>query len=608
MQEGLDVEVVGLGRLGVGLVVDRDVEVDVLRVLAEHPGQAAFDDVGDLVGEGGVVGHHRRISRRQQQRVPVGVLKALAGERGAPRSGAQHETAGHLVGCRPEAVAGALEAEHRIEDVDRDHRLVVGRVRRADGGERRGGAGLVDALVQDLALRALLVGQHELGVDRGVELAVAVVDLQGGEPRVHAEGAGLVRDDRHDATAHAVLAGLAQQLLEHPYGRHRGGHLLVARAGLERLIDLARGQVQRLGLGATLRQEAAEGGAPVEQVADLRGFRSRVVVRRKVGVLLELGVADRNPHEVAEVFEVLQRELLHLVGGVAALEVRAERVALDGLGQDHCGLALVFSRRTVGGVDLAVVVAAALEVPDLAVAHVGDQRLGARIAAEEVLAHVGAVIGLVGLEVPVGGAVHQVHQRAAGVGVQQGVPLAAPDHLDDVPARPAEERLEFLDDLAVAADRSVEALQVAVDDEGQVVQRLVGRHLDQPAALRLVHLAVAEEGPHVLVGGVLDTAIVQVVVDPRLVDGVHRPQPHRYRRELPEVRHQTGVRVGRQAAAGVAVLLAEAVEFVGGQPSLQEGPRVDTGGGVALDEHLIAAAGVGLAAEEVVEADLVERR
>ena len=111
-----------------------------------------------------------------------------------------------------------------------------------------------------------------------------------------------------------------------------------------------------------------------------------------------------------------------------------------------------------------------------------------------------------------------------------------------------------------------------------------------------------------LVGGVLDAAVVQVVVEPGLVDGVHRAKAHRHRRELPEIGHQPRVRVGRQPAAGMAVLLAEAVEPVGGQPAFQEGARVNARGRVALDEHLVAAAGMRLAAEEVVEADLIERR
>ena len=125
--------------------------------------------------------------------------------------------------------------------------------------------------------------------------------------------------------------------------------------------------------------------------------------------------------------------------------------------------------------------------------------------------------------------------------------------------------------------------------------------------LGLAHLAVAEERPHLLVGGVLDAAVVEVAVEARLVDRVEGGQAHRHRRELPEVRHQPRVRVGRQALAGTVLdLLAEAVELVLGEPALEVGPGVDAGGGVALDVDLVTAAGVVLAAEEVVEADLVE--
>jgi hypothetical protein len=142
-----------------------------------------------------------------------------------------------------------------------------------------------------------------------------------------------------------------------------------------------------------------------------------VVVGRQVGVLVELRVADRNPHGVPEPLKVFQRKLFHLVGGVAALEVRTQRVALDGLGQDHRRLALVVDGGAVGRIHLAVVVATTLEIPDLGIGHVLHERLGARVATEEVVAHVGAVVGLVRLVVAVGGGVHQVHQRAVPVGV-----------------------------------------------------------------------------------------------------------------------------------------------------------------------------------------------
>ena len=68
------------------------------------------------------------------------------------------------------------------------------------------------------------------------------------------------------------------------------------------------------------------------------------------------------------------------------------------------------------------------------------------------------------------------------------------------------------------------------------------------------------------------------------------------------------MRVGREAVARAGLLLAERVEVVLGQASLDEGAGVDAGGRVALEVDLVAAAGVVLAAEEVVEAHLVQRR
>jgi hypothetical protein len=52
--------------------------------------------------------------------------------------------------------------------------------------------------------------------------------------------------------------------------------------------------------------------------------------------------------------------------------------------------------------------------------------------------------------------------------------------------------------------------------------------------------------------------------------------------------------------------LTEPVELVGREAALEEGACVGAGGGVTLDEDLVAAARVVLPTEEVVEADLVE--
>ena len=331
-----------------------------------------------------------------------------------------------------------------------------------------------------------------------------------------------------------------------------------------------------------------------------------MVVRRQLR--LQGLVRDRQVEPVAELLELVLGQLLHLVGGVAGLEVLAQRPALDRVGQDHRRLADVLAGGLERGVHLAVVVPAAGQVADLVVRQVLDHLAQPRVAAEEVLADVRPRLDAVGLELPVGGGVHLVDQHAVGVLGQDRVPVAAPDDLDHVPAGAAEERLQLLDDLAVAAHRAVEPLQVAVDDEGEVVQLLARGQADGAEGLGLVHLAVAEEGPDVRARGVVQLAGEQVAVEPGLVDGVQRAQAHGHGGELPEVGHQPRVRVGRQPAAAGRPLLAEPVQLLLRQPPLEERPRVDAGRGVPLEEHLVARLAVVLAPEEVVEPDLVERR
>src|SRR5690606_34327739 len=96
-----------------------------------------------------------------------------------------------------------------------------------------------------------------------------------------------------------------------------------------------------------------------------------------------------------------------------------------------------------------------------------------------------------------------------------------------------------------------------------------------------------------------------------LVDRLGRAEAHRDGRVLPEVRHPARVRVGREAAAlaggRVGVLLTEPVEVLLGEPALEVGACVVPGGGVPLEEDVVAAARVLLAAEEVVHAHLVQR-
>ena len=453
----------------------------------------------------------------------VHVLGALTCQGGAPGGCADDESLAHLVAGCPEGVTGALESEHRVEQVDRHHRHALGGVGRtgSDEGSRR--ACLVDAGVQDLAVPGLAVAEHELVVHRGVVLAVRVVDLDRREERVHAEGTGLVRDDRDDVRGEVLVA---HEILEQTHESHGGGDFLLARSTLDTVEGLLLRDWQRGELQATLRHETTQSTTTLHEVLDALIVGARVEVRGAVRVGLQDLVGDRDLETVTELLEVFEGQLLHLVGRVAAREVGSEVVALDGAGEHHGRSSPELGGGLVGVVDLAIVVATATQRPNLFVGPVLDHLGGARITTEEVLTDIGAVVGLKGLVVAVTSVVHDVDKSAVAVSLQQRIPARSPDDLDDVPAGTAEDGLQLLDDLAVATYWAVQTLKVAVDDEGEVVEFLIGGNLQEATRLRLVHLAVAEEGPDVLVGAVLDTTVGEVLVHGRLVDGVHRPQTH----------------------------------------------------------------------------------
>ena len=281
------------------LVVERQVVEDVLPVHV-HAMEAFANDGRDLVGERRVVGADVRNRGGQHVAVAVLVLEALAVEGGAAGGGTEHEAAAAGVAERPGEVAGALEAEHRVEDVERDHGLAVGRVAGARGGERGHRAGLGDALLEELAVLLLAVGEEQLRVHRLVLLAAGGVDADLREQHLHAEGARLVGDDRHDALA---PLGVAHQVAEQLGERHRGrDRLLLPGARGELVEHLGGGSRQRLRPHHALGHAPAERAAALEQVAHLVALGPRMIVGR----IVELGVRDRQLDPIAEGLELLE--------------------------------------------------------------------------------------------------------------------------------------------------------------------------------------------------------------------------------------------------------------------------------------------------------------
>src|SRR6202000_711281 len=116
------------------------------------------------------------------------------------------------------------------------------------------------------------------------------------------------------------------------------------------------------------------------------------------------------------------------------------------------------------------------------------------------LARVRAALALEILILAVHAFFHDPLQEAFLVARQKRVPSPAPQDLDDIPPRSEERGFEFLDDLAVAAHRSVEPLQIAIDDKNEIVEFLAYRHGERAHGFGFVHLAIAQERPYLAVG------------------------------------------------------------------------------------------------------------
>ena len=546
--------------------------------------------VGLAVGDGG----------RHQMAAAVLVLQALAAQGGAPRCGPQQKAPRPLVGRRPDGVAHALEAEHRVINIEGQHGQAVHAV--AGGRCRPTGdrPGFADAFFQNLAVGGFAVAQHRADVFGRVALAHAAVNAHLLEQVGHAESARLVGHDGHDARAQGAVF---EQAAQHAHKGHGGAHLFAV--GLQRKLPVGAqsGHGQAVATCLALGQAAAQLGAVLAQVTHL----GAVVGGFVKGQALDLLVAQRQVKAVAVVDQVLLVELLLAVRGHLALARAAHAKAFFGVRQDHRGLATVRGRRRIRRVDLHDVVPAALESVNLLVGHALRQPRQLFVLAKEVVAVVAPVLGGKGLHLAIDRVGKSAQQSARGVACQQAVPVAAPDQLDDVPARTGKQLFQFVDDAAIAPHRAVQSLQIAVHHPHQVVE-FFSRGQGQGAhAFGLVHLAVAKHAPHLAGAAVLQLAVCQVTHEAGVVNRADRPQAHRAGGELPKVGHQPRVRVARQAASAAVRcgdFLAVVHQVLLAQAPFQKSAGIHPGGAVRLEEHQVALVLLGARMEEVVKPGL----
>ena len=264
-------------------------------------------------------------------------------------------------------------------------------------------------------------------------------------------------------------------------------------------------------------------------------------------------------------------------------------------------------RRLVSRINFARIVAAQPQPPQRLIWQRFHKLQQPRIAAKEMLAHVRARRNHELLVFAVYQLAHALDEQTLGVTLKYRVPLAAPEHFDDVPACAPKRRLQLLNDLAVAAHRSIKALQVAIHDKNQIVQLLTRSQRDRAKRLGFVRFAVAEERPNFRVRAGLQAAIFQIPVVARLINGHQRAEAHGHRRKFPEIRHQPRMRIRRQPAAGFQ-FAPEVFQLVRADAPFDKRARINSRRSVALKINRVALEFFGAPAEKMVKTDFVQRR
>src|SRR5262249_20540869 len=159
---------------------------------------------------------------------------------------------------------------------------------------------------------------------RFVELSLARIYADLPEEGFHAEGAGLVWDDRHYALPQLRVL---EQERQNAHEGHRRGDFAIVRS-LERLLE----EVERWSLDDVLRLGSCR-QIPPQRLSPLVEILHLVAVRRRFvkSSLDRLFVGDRNFKPLLEEFEILVAQFLRLVREVAPFSSRrAKAIAFDG--------------------------------------------------------------------------------------------------------------------------------------------------------------------------------------------------------------------------------------------------------------------------------------
>ena len=214
------------------------------------------------------------------------------------------------------------------------------------------------------------------------------------------------------------------------------------------------------------------------------------------------------------------------MGHVAAFASFAQAIALDGFGQDDCWCALVFHSGFKCGVHFFGIVTSATQFLELFVREMFDHFEQVGMGTKKVAADVFAGFDGVFLVLTIDDFFHAFLKQTLGVFFEKCVPIVSPYNFDDIPASAAKDLFEFLNDLAIAAHGTVEALQVAVDHKDEVVELFAGCQTNGAEGFGFVCFAIANEDPDFGIASRFEAAVFEVAVEAGLVDAHEWAKSH----------------------------------------------------------------------------------
>ena len=210
-------------RVSVVLVHQGDV-VEHVFVIGIHTAQTVLNDNGYFVLEGWIVSYTVWNQICLNMAVAVFVLQTFTVQRCTAGSTTQQEAACVHIACCPCQVANALETEHRVVDVERNHRKVAVGVAGCSCDPVSHCARLVNTFLQDLTVDGFFIEHQLVFILRGILLAFRVPNTVLAEHAFHTESTAFVRNDRYDAFADFFVF---QQSGQDAYESHGGGEFTV---------------------------------------------------------------------------------------------------------------------------------------------------------------------------------------------------------------------------------------------------------------------------------------------------------------------------------------------------------------------------------------------